>query len=202
MTKTPEELKRELLQREISGEFNSLEKRESIFSDAASVDLEPLEQMRAITDKVISDSKLQNSTQRETAVVSERNINVYEAFLESLGNKKGQKISSIISENKKVLTRCAESPEASGKHPCFFEEGSAERMFYLHLHPGQIYSNKDETKPKMGSIVNQTYKDSSKQKIIINSIVPCANLFIFLIKTSSKQAETLIYKFDSYASRK
>ena len=170
MAKTAEELKREFLQRESSGEFNSLEKRESVFSDAASVDLEPLEQMRAITDKVISDSKLQNSNQRETIIVSERNLNVYEAFLESIASKKGQKIKAIMSENKKVLTRCAESPEASGKHPLYFDDDSAEKRFYLHLHPGQIYGNKDEAKPKTGSVVNQTYKDSAKQKIIINSI--------------------------------
>ena len=89
MTKPSEELRRELLQRELSGEFNSLEKKEDGFSNASSIGVTPLEQMRSVTDKVIVDSKLQNSNQRESTVVGSQKINSYEAFLESLNSKTG-----------------------------------------------------------------------------------------------------------------
>ncbi len=168
MTKPSEELRRELLQRELSGEFNSLEKKEDGFSNAASIGIAPLEQMRLITDKVIVDSKLQNSNQRESTVVSSRKINSYEAFLESLNSKTGENLVSIMANKVKVLTRCAEGPEATADAPFYYDDDSPEKKFFLHLHPREIYDNNDDLKPKNTSVVNQTYKDSSKQKVIMS----------------------------------
>ena len=126
--------------------------------------------MPAIIDKVVVDSKLQNSNQRQAMVIDDGKLNYYDAFLSSLGDEKGRNLTTIFTAQKKVSTRNAEGPERCTKGPFFYESDSAEYALYMHLHPSQVFEKNDESKPKVGSIVQQTYQNSEKQEIVINKV--------------------------------
>jgi hypothetical protein len=170
MAKDEDQLRRELLQREKTGQFNSLERKTSGFSDNFSIGGKPLSQLPAIIDKVVVDSKIQNSNQREAVVINEGELNYYDAFLSSLNDEQGRDLKTIQKSQKKILTRNAEGPERAAKAPFYYESTSAEYALFAHIHPSQRFEKNDESKPKVGAVVNQTYQNSEKKEIIITKV--------------------------------
>jgi len=172
MAKDEKQLERELLAREKTGQFNSLERKTSGFSDNFSIGGKPLSQLPAIIDKVIVDSKVQDSVVRAAVVVGEGELNYYDAFLSSLNDEEGRDLKTIQKNQKKILTRNAESPERAARAPFFYESNSAEYALYIHMHPSQRMEKekKDELKLKVGAVVNQAYKNSEKKEIAISGV--------------------------------
>jgi murein DD-endopeptidase MepM/ murein hydrolase activator NlpD len=174
--KAPDQLKREIEQREKPGEFNSLDRGTDAISDNASIGVDSIEQYTLIANRVISDSKVEKSLKRESRLISTTSLNDYEAFVKSLSDPAGRNLKSVSQNTKKLLTRCAEGPEATADLPLYFDQSDptqkAAKKFMLHLHPSEIISSSDVSKNnfRTGAIVNQTYKDNNRNSIQIESV--------------------------------
>lgn len=176
--KDEDQIKQEILAREETGKFNSLEKPSSAFSDSFTLGQNPFENIPAIIDKVIVDSKKQNSNQRQSVVVDNRKVNYYETFKIFLNERESRDLKTIKENDDVVATRCAESVEKTTKSPFYFDknasgEEAARRAFSLHMHPKQVMPKSSEFDeiPTPGSIVDQAFKDKEKIDITINRVV-------------------------------
>jgi len=173
--KTPAQVKTEFNQREKPGEFNNLDRGTDAISDNASIGVDSIEQYALIANKVISDSKVEKSLNRESRLISVGNLNDYEAFKESLNNFDGGSLASIRQNHKKLQTRCAEGPEAAAELPLYYDKSDpiqkAAKKFMLHLHPTEVMLGSAATRKSLrpGVIVNQNYKDHNRDKIQIES---------------------------------
>jgi len=176
MTKTPDQIKRDVEQREKPGEFNNLDRGTDAISDNASIGVDSIEQYTLIANRVISDSKVEKSLKRESRLISTTSLNDYEAFIKSLSDPNGRKLKSVSQNSKKLLTRCAEGPEATAELPLYFDQSDskqkAAKKFMLHLHPSEIMTASEASKKSFrpGAIVNQTYKDNNRNSIQIESV--------------------------------
>lgn len=174
--KTAQQIKREFEQREKPGEFNNLDRGTDAISDNASIGVDSIEQYTLIANKVISDSKVEKSLNRESRLISVSNLNDYEAFRQYINNADGQSISSIRQSHKKLQTRCAEGPEAAADLPLYYDKSDsiqkAAKKFMLHLHPTDVMPSSDATSKNLrpGAIVSQSYKDNNRAKIQIESV--------------------------------
>ena len=179
MTTDAETLKSIILQREKVGEFNNLERSSDAISDNASIGVDSLEQYPMLANRIISDSKVEKSKNRESQIVSvKQSINDYEAFIKSLSDSKGRTPAMLKESFRKAHTRCAEGPEATVDLPYFYDPanpiGKAERKFSVHIHPSDILDADSSwignDAYQVGSIVQQTYKDGERTTVQLNSV--------------------------------
>ena len=176
MAKSPEQIRFELEQREIAGEFNNLDRNSSAISDNASIGVDAIEQYATVANNVIRNSKIENTRARESRIISREKLNDFEAFKVSMDDNDGRTLKSIATNFSKVKTRCAEGPEATADIPFYYDETdplqNAEKKFMSHLHPSDILKGSlKNSKYRPGTIVQQSYKDNNRENISLERVV-------------------------------
>ena len=175
MAKTAQQIQREIEQREISGEYNNLERDTSAISDNASIGVNALGQYPVLANTVISNSKIETSRARESRIVADQELNDYEAFLVSMDDIKNGNVGTAKGGYRKLKTRCAEGPEATVDFPLYYnsenEKEKPIKKFLNHIHPDEIVARTRTNSGKLqpGKIVRQDYKDNERTKVRITS---------------------------------